>query len=316
MKITAIEPIGVSEERMQDIKNQFADDGHQFYYFSDRETEPENIKERISDSEVIILTNQPLQGEVIRSAPNLKMISVAFTGVDHIDMDACREKGIIVSNAAGFSDQAVAELSIGLMIDLFRKITEQDALTRKGKARIGPGRELGGKTVGIIGTGRIGLHTAKMLKAFGCSLIAYNRSMKKEAVDMGVNYVSLNELMKKADIISVHIPLTAETKDLIGKHEIALMNSGAILINTARGPVVDYIALAEALNNNKIAGAGLDVYEVEPPLDTTHPILKAKNTVTVPHIGFATKEGIQLRSEIVVENIFSWINGEPVRVMN
>lgn len=316
MKITAIEPIGVSGERMQVIKNQFADKGHQFYYFSDRETEPENLKEQISDSEVIILTNQPLKGDVIRCAPNLKMISVAFTGVDHIDMEACREKGITVSNAAGFSDQAVAELSVGLMIDLLRKVTEQDALTRKGKMRIGPGRELGGKTVGIIGTGRIGLHTAKLLQTFGCSIIAYSRTRKERAVNMGIKYVSLEELMKNADIVSVHTPLNKETKGLVGQNEIEMMKPTTILINTARGPVVDYEALAEALNSGKVAGAGLDVYEVEPPLDTNHPILKAKNTVTLPHIGFATEEGILLRSEIVVENILSWIGGEPVRVMN
>ena len=316
MKITAIEPIGVSAERMQAIKKRFASQGHHFYYFTDRDTDNEKLKERIDDSEVIILTNQPLQGDVIRAAPNLKMISVAFTGVDHVDMEVCREKGIIVSNAAGFSDQAVAELSVGLMIDLLRKITEHDALTRKGNTRIGPGIELSGKTVGVVGTGRIGLRTAQLLNAFGCRLIAYSRTSKTEASDMGITYVSIEELMKNADIVSVHTPLTEETKGLIGKHEIDLMKTTAILINTARGPVVDYAALAEALNEDKIAGAGLDVYETEPPLDTNHPILKAKNTVTLPHIGFATEEGIQLRSEIVVENILSWIEGEPVRVMN
>lgn len=316
MRITAIEPIGVSDNYMQSMKKRFEDKGHLFYYYSYRETDPEKLKERIGGSEVIILTNQVLPGEVIRSAPNLKMISVAFTGVDHVDMEACREQGITVSNAAGFSDQGVAELSVGLMINLFRKITAQDVLTRKGKVRLGLGRELGGKTVGIIGTGRIGLQTAKLLQAFGCSLIAFSRTRKTEAADMGIMYVSMEELMKNADIVTVHTPLTAETKGLIGRKEIELMQSTAILINTARGPVVDYEALAEALNTGRIAGAGLDVYKVEPPLDTDHPILRAKNTITLPHIGFATEEGIQLRSEIVEENILGWIDGKPLRVMN
>jgi len=316
MKITAIEPLSVKADRIREIEKVFSANGDDFTYYNDRQTDPQKLSDRIGDSEVILLTNQPLSGEVIQAAPHLKMISVAFTGVDHIDMEACNQKGITVSNAAGFSDQAVAELSIGLMIDLLRKITSYDAQTRHGETRHGFGRELRGKTVGIIGTGRIGLHTAQILRAFGCDLIAYSRTERKEALELGIRYVSKNTLMDNADIISVHTPLTNDTRGLVGEEEISRMKHSAFLINTSRGPVVDYKALAWALNNGAIAGAGIDVYETEPPLDKNHPILQAKNTVTLPHIGFATEEGIHLRSEIVVENILKWMEGSPVRVVN
>lgn len=316
MKITAIDPIGVTEDRMKEMEKIFREQGHDFEYYQERQTDQQALKERIGHSEVIILTNQPLSGDIIRSAPNLQKIAVAFTGYDHIDLPACHELGITVSNAAGFSDQAVAELTVGLALDVLRKITENDARTRRGEVRHGQGRELAGKTIGIIGTGRIGLRTAQLFRAFGCNCIGYSRTKRDAAIEKGIGYVSLDELMKKADIISVHTPLTEQTKGLVGEKAIRLMKKTAILINTARGPVVDTKALAEALNQNKIAGAGIDVYANEPPLNENHPLLKTPNTVTVPHIGFSTREGILLRSEIVVENIQAWMKGQPVRVVS
>ena len=177
--------------------------------------------------------------------PNLKMISVAFTGVDHVDMDYCRERGILVSNCAGYSNTAVSELVFGLALSLYRRIIECDRAVRAGKDKTGlVGLELAGKTFGIIGMGAIGTRTAQLAKAFGCRVLGFNRSPKQVE---GVRMVELDELLRESDIASLHVPLTEQTRGMIGEREIGLMKPSAILINTARGPVVDSAALAAAL---------------------------------------------------------------------
>jgi D-3-phosphoglycerate dehydrogenase len=175
------------------------------------------------------------------------------------------------------------------------------------------GSELHGKTFGIIGTGQIGSQVARLANAFGCKVLAFNRS--KKAIS-NVEFSNLDYLLKNSDIVSLHVPLTKETRHLLGEREMNLMKNTAILINTARGPVVDYHALATALKNNNIAGAAIDVYEKEPPLDKNHPLLEAPNTILFPHIGYATKEAIQLRGKIVIDNIFQWLAGKPQNVMH
>ncbi|MDY6801509.1 MAG: NAD(P)-dependent oxidoreductase, partial [Bacteroidota bacterium] len=255
-----------------------------------------------------------LSNNVISQCPDLKMISVAFAGVDHIAMDVCHEKGIVVSNAAGYSNHAVAELTIGSAINLYRKIILSDKQTRNLSDRQGfLGSELHGKTFGIIGTGQIGLQVARLANAFGCKVLAFNRSRKDVP---NVKFSNLDYLLKNSDIVSLHVPLTNKTKHLIAENEIKLMKKTAALINTARGPVVDYHALATALKNKNIAGAAVDVYEKEPPLDKDHPLLDAPNTILTPHIGYATKEAIQLRGKIVIDNIFQWMAGKPQNVMH
>jgi len=232
------------------------------------------------------------------------MLSVAFTGLDHIDLEYCSKHGIKVQNAAGYSTTAVSELAVGLMIDVMRHITAFDGTIRKGNGRC-PflGRELRGKTVGVVGTGAIGTATIKLLLAFGCKVMAYNRSEHKEVVDMGVNYCSLEDLLKNSDIVTLHVPMTSETHHLINAERLALMKPTAILINTARGNVVDIKALAQSLKEGKIAGAGVDVYEQEPPLPTSHPLLNVPNCVAVPHIGFATREAFDIRAGIVFDHV-------------
>lgn len=313
MKIVAIENFGLNKAQISGLAGRFEAHGHSFTTFENRSEDESVICERVKDAEILVVSTIPLSEKVISAAPHLKMVAVAFTGCDHIALDLCRDKGIIVSNAAGYSTRAVAELAIGLMIDLLRRITLFDADMRRGMGRNGIlGRELSGKSVGIIGTGSIGLHLASILQAFGCHVVAYSRSIRQKAVEQGIQYLPLAEVLSSSDIVSIHIPLTPQTKNLIGENELSLMKSSAILINTARGGVVDQQALAKALMEKKIAGAGLDVFEKEPPLPIDHPLLKTPNTIVVPHIGYATEEAISQRAEIVEESILAFLNGKPI----
>ena len=175
------------------------------------------------------------------------------------------------------------------------------------------GFELSGKTFGVVGLGAIGRRTVKLAQAFGCKVLGYNRSQKDIA---GVEQVDLETLLKESDIVSLHVPLTEATKGLIGEAELALMKPTAILINTARGPVVDTAALAKALTDGTIAAAGIDVFNGEPPIAADNPLLKAPNTLLAPHIGFATKEALAKRAVIAFKNVAMYLQGKPQNVMN
>ena len=304
MKIVAVEPIGISAGRAQEIRQDLANKGHEFVWYADRKEDAATLVERMKDAEVVIISNIPLREEVLTQCPKLQFLNVAFTGLDHIDLDYCQAHNILVKNASGYATEAVAELAVGLMIDVLRKITFLDGSIRQGGVRGAfLGRELRGKTVGIVGTGAIGTRTAELLKAVGCRVIAWSRTHKPEVMNLGVAYVTLEGLMRDSDIISLHVPLTGETKHLISKEMLALCKPTAILINTARGNVVDMSALAECLRDGKIAGAGIDVYEKEPPLPSDHPLLNAPNCVLVPHVGYATREAFDDRIEIILGNL-------------
>jgi D-3-phosphoglycerate dehydrogenase len=234
------------------------------------------------------------------------MLSIAFTGLDHIDTEECQRRGIVVKNAAGYSTEAVAELAIALMIDLYRKVLENDAITRQcNRKGIMPGREISGKTIGIIGMGNIGQRVAKLANAFGCKVLAWNRTPKQIE---GVAFVDKETLLKESDIVTLHIALNAETRDFITEKDFALLKPSSILINTARGPVVNETALANALKQGKIAGAATDVYGTEPPLKPENPLFDAPNLIMLPHIGFATDEAFVLRLGIVVRNVEEYLN--------
>ena len=304
MKIVAVEPIGISAERAQEIRQNLADKGHEFVWYADRKEDSATLVERMKDAEVVMISNIPLREEVLSQCPKLQFLNVAFTGLDHIDLGYCETHNILVKNASGYATEAVAELAVGLMIDVLRKITFLDGSIRQGGARGAfLGRELRGKTVGVVGTGAIGTRTAELLKAFGCRVIAWSRTHKPEVMNLGVAYVTLEGLMRDSDIISLHVPLNDETKYLIGKEMLSLCKPTAILVNTARGNVVDMEALADSLRNGKIAGAGIDVYEKEPPLSQDHPLLNASNCVCVPHVGYATREAFDDRIDIILGNL-------------
>ena len=316
MKIVVMEPLGVALEKINALAAALQAAGHEFVYYTSKETQQDKLLERVQDADIIMLANQPLSAEIINACPKLKMLSVAFTGVDHIALDACRARNILVCNAAGYSTNAVAELTFGLAISVIRNIVPCDARCRKAGTKDGlVGFELFGKTFGVVGTGAIGARVAKIAAAFGCKVLAYSRTAKQELVDAGVQYVSLDELLAQSDFVSLHVPLTDATRGLINADAIAKMKQGAVLLNTARGPVVDSAALAEALNAGKLAGAGIDVFEGEPPIAENHPLCSAKNTVLTPHVAFASREALETRADIVFANIEKWLNGAPQNVV-
>lgn len=316
MKIVILESLGICDEEFNRISKPLTDNNHELVVYDDGKTDDETLKKRIKDAEVLILANMPLSGEVIDAANQLKYISVAFTGYDHIDLEKCEEKGINVSNAAGYSTHSVAELTFGLITALLRSIVPLDGVIRQGGTKASfRQNDLFGKTLGVLGTGDIGSAVAELGLAYGCQVIAYNRSEKKELIDKGVEYKSLDEVLKASDIVTIHMPLTDETKSLIDKEKLRLMKNNSILINTAVGPIVDNDALAEALHNKVIAGAGLDRVDMEPPVPKDYPILDAPNTVLVPHVGFATDEAMIRRAEITFNNITKWKNGKQENIV-
>ena len=301
MKIVFLEPLGLKVSLIEEACGGLKKQGHEVVIYPDRNENIDELKRRAEGAEVIIESNIPLRKDFLDACPKLKMLSIAFTGLDHIDMEECQRRGIIVKNAAGYSTEAVAELAIAMMVDVYRKVVENDRITRECQRKgIMPGREIGGKTVGIIGMGNIGQRVAKLLNAYGCKVLAWNRTPK--TVD-GVTFVDKETLLKESDIVTLHIALNNETRDFITAKELQLMKPSAILINTARGPVVNEQALADALKSGVIAGAATDVYGTEPPLKQDHPLFGAPNLIMLPHIGFATEEAFILRLGIVIKNL-------------
>lgn len=316
MKIVVMEPLGVAMKKIENLSAALKSAGHEFIYYTTKETQQDKLLARVQDADVIMLANQPLSAGIINACPNLKMLSVAFTGVDHVALDACRARKIMVCNAAGYSTNAVAELTFGLAISVIRNIVPCDARCRNAETKDGlVGFELFGKTFGVVGTGAIGSRVAKIAAAFGCKVLAYSRTEKQELVAAGVKYVSLDELLTESDFVSLHVPLTDATRNLIDAAAIAKMKQGAVLLNTARGATVDSKALEDALNIGKLAGAGIDVFESEPPIAKNHPLCSAKNTVLTPHVAFASREALEVRAEIVFANIEKWLAGAPQNVV-
>lgn len=312
MKIVLLEPLGIPDEVLVEKVREAAGDNEVIYYNTRRE-DTETLIERSRDADAVVLSNFKFSREVMEKCPHLKYICVAFTGYDHVDMDYARERGIAVSNCAGYSTSAVADLVFGFVIDLYRNIIKCNDVVRNGGTKAGLiGPELEGKKFGIIGTGAIGSRVARIANAFGCKVYAYSRT-RKNLPD--VTFTDLDTLMSTCDIISVHVPQNSETTGMISAEKIALMKNDAVLINTARGPIVDSIALAEALNNGKIAGAAVDVFETEPPIDPDHPLLNARNCIATPHIAFASVQAMYKRADIVCENIRAYLEGNPVNLV-
>lgn len=317
MLIKLLEPLRVPKEMIDELAKPLIDMGHEFVYYDKKTTDTKELKQRSKDADIVIIANNPYPAAVIEASENLKLINVAFTGVDHVDAKAAKDKNIKIANAAGYSIQSVPELAIGLTLNVYRGLTAGDAAIRQADFP-GPfqGREIKGKTIGIIGTGQLGMKTAELYKAFGGTLIGYNRTEHEEAKQLGLTYHDLETVMAESDIISVHLPLTDDTRGIISKEMISKMKETAIIINTARGPVIDNQALGEALNAGEIAGAGIDVFDMEPPLPLDYPLLDAKNAVLAPHVGFLTDEAMILRAQIVFDNAAAFLKGEPKNIVN
>lgn len=314
MKIVLLESLGIPEESLQRRVAPLLRAGHTFEAYS-RSTDPDELIARCAGAQAVMLANMPLPGRVIDACDALQFIDIAFTGVDHVDLDAARRKSVTVSNASGYSTTAVAELTVCMMLSLLRNVSAVEARCRAGQTKDGlVGCELAGKTVGIVGTGAIGLRVAALCHAFGCEVIAYSRTQRADAPDY-VRYVPLDALMTLSDVVTLHCPLTEETRGMINEQRLALMKPGAILINAARGGVVDTRALADALESGRLGGAGVDVFDSEPPLCTDHPLLHTPNTLVTPHVAFATAESMELRADIVFDNLNQWLQGHPVRLI-
>lgn len=318
MLVKLLEPLNVKEEVIESYAKTIREMGHEFEYFPTKTTDANELTSRSEGADVIMIANNPYPTQAIDQNGNLKLINVAFTGFDHVGLAAAkRHDEILMCNAAGYANQAVAELVIGLTLDVYRKITEGDHDIRLANFP-GPfqGREISGKTVGIVGTGKIGMMTARLFHAFGAKVIGYDHGQNPEAKEIGMEYRTLEELLQEADIVSLHLPLNDSTRGIIGAKEFALMKETAVLINTARGPVVDNAALAKALENKEISGAGIDVFDGEPPLPSDYPLLGAPNAVLTPHIAFLTDESMVLRAKIAFENTINFLKGEPTNIVN
>ena len=306
MKISLIDPLEVKESYIEEQKEKLEKLGHEFTYYEESAKDDDEKIERLKDADIAIITNKPVSRKVIENT-NLDLIDVAFTGVDHVDLDACKENDIKVLNASGYSDDSVAELVIGLTIGVLRKFDKNNENIFEAKTNPPLGSLIKGKTFG--GTGNIGKKLIELLQVFGCDIIAYSRTEKDEIKDLGVEYVDLESLLKKSDIVSLHIPNNKETKHFLGKEELDLMKEGAVLINCARGAVVDNDYLAKLLNEDKLR-AGIDVFDMEPPLPEDYPLRNAKNVLLTNHVAFYTEEAMQIRADIVFDNLYSYLEGE------
>ena len=246
---------------------------------------------------------------VLEACPRLKAISRYGVGYDRVDIKAAKKRGIIVTNTPGTNSQAVAELVMGLILCLARKIHMLDQETRKGKWVRSVGTELCGKTIGIIGLGSIGKKVAKCCSGFGMRIIAFDPFIDKEYCKAtGIDIRDFDDLIEESDVISLHVPLTDDTRNLINRQTIMKMKRNAILINTSRGGIIDELALYEALKANRLGGLGLDAYEVEPPADS--PLLELENVVATPHTGSHTHEAIERMQNLAVENLIDVLSGK------
>lgn len=273
----------------------------------------EKLKELVRDVSAIIVRSKPkVTKEIIDAAPNLKVIARAGVGLDNIDVEYAKSKGIEIVNAPAASSRSVAELAIALIFNVARKIAFADRKMREGvwAKKQCMGFELEGKTLGVIGFGRIGYSVAKMASAIGMKILIYDVNKDYErAREVGGKFVELEELLKNSDVVTIHVPLLESTYHLINEERLKLMKSTAVLINTSRGAVVDTNALVKALQKGWIAGAGLDVFEEE-PLPKDHPLTKLDNVVLTPHIGASTVEAQERAGIEVAEKVVKVLKGE------
>jgi len=277
-----------------------------------RPLKEDEMVEEISNARpvfAIVVGVDPVTEKVMEAAPELKVIAKHGVGVDNIDLEAARKRGIVVTNAPGSNNQAVADLVWGLILAAAREIPKADRITRQGRWDRLIGCEIWGKTIGIIGTGQIGLAVARRARGFDMRILAYDQAPNMEAAEeIGISYTSLENLLKDSDVVSLHVPLTPETKNLIGERELNMMKKNAILVNTSRGEVVDEEALYRALKERRIKAAALDVFSQEPPHNC--PLLELENVVVTPHIGAYTIEANYRMGMAVARSIIQTLKGE------
>ena len=288
----------------------------------DRTGSEEEVIRRIGDAEVVFVNKVPISRRVLDACPNIRFISVLATGYNVIDVKAAAEKGIPVSNVPAYGTAAVAQFAMALLLELCHHVAHHSEAVHAGRWASSPDWcfwdypliELSGKTMGIIGFGRIGQATGRIARAMGMEVLAYSRSVREEAKALA-EYVDLDSLLARSDVIVLHCPLFPETEGIINRENIAKMKDGVIIINNSRGQLVVEQDLAEALNSGKVLAAGLDVVSTE-PIRPDNPLLGAKNCLITPHISWAPRESRQRIMDASVENLRAFLTGKPVNVVN
>ncbi len=282
--------------------------------------EQEKVKQAIGDSDAVILNKAQITKEVIDYCTNLKYVGLFATGYNNVDIDYAKEKGIVVCNAPGYSTDSVVQHTFSLLLNLASSILEYSKSVKKGEWVLSPTfsyfpypiTELSGKTMGIVGFGSIGKKVKDVAKAFGMKVIVFTRTLKE---DKDVEFVSKEELFKRADVVSLNCPLNKETEKLVNKDTLSLMKETAILINTSRGGVIDEDALYEALSENKIRGAGLDVLTDE-PMNESCKLKDLNNCIITPHTAWASKDARERLVKLTIENLENFLNGNIKNQVN
>ena len=285
-------------------------------------TPPDKIVERIGDAAYVYTNKTPLTKETIAACPNLKFIGVLATGYNVIDIQAAKEKRIVVANIPTYGTQAVSQFVFALLLEICHHAAHHSAAVHEGRWASNadwcfwdyPLIELAGKTLGVIGFGRIGQSTAKIARAFGMNVIAYDEYQNDEGKKLA-SYVPLEKLYEQSDVISLHVPLFPSTEGMINRNSIEKMKRSVIIINTSRGPLVNESDMADALNNDRIYYYATDVVATE-PIMPTNPLLKAKNCIITPHIAWAPKESRQRLMDIAVDNLKQFQKGKAVNIVN
>lgn len=280
------------------------------------------IIRRIGDAEVVLTNKTPITRNVLDACPNIRMISVLATGYNVVDTAYAKEKGIPVCNIPTYGTDSVAQFAIALLLEICHHIGHHDRTVKEGKWQNCPDFcywdypliELAGKTIGIIGFGRIGRRTGEIARALGMHVLAYD-SFENEDGRQIAEYVTLDELYAKSDVIALHCPLFPETQGIVNKDSIAKMKDGVIILNNSRGPLIVEQDLADALNSGKVAAAGVDVVSTE-PIKGDNPLLTAKNCIITPHMSWGAREARQRIMDMTVDNIRGYLQGEPVNVVN
>ncbi|GAA4238870.1 D-2-hydroxyacid dehydrogenase [Postechiella marina] len=284
---------------------------------------PENVIKTIGDADIVFTNKTPLPKTVIEQAPNLKYIGVLATGYNVVDVVTAKKLNITVSNVPGYGTNSVAQFTMALLLEMCHNIGKHSKSVHNGDWIKSPDFcfwnsplvELKDKTLGIIGFGNIGQATAKMAEAFGLNIIVYSRTVRQELESENCTFVSLEELLQTADIISLHCPLFEETKGIINADNISKMKDGVKIINTSRGPLIVEEDLKNALNSGKISSAALDVISKE-PMSANNPLLQAKNCIITPHIAWAPKEARQRLMQTAANNLNAFINGKIINAVN
>ncbi|MEM7249947.1 MAG: D-2-hydroxyacid dehydrogenase family protein [Pseudomonadota bacterium] len=284
--------------------------------FPDHVDDEAALVDRLKDFDIVMAMRErtPFPGSLLAQLPRLKLIVTAGMRNASIDMAGAAAHGVMVCGTSGLATPT-AELTWGLILSLMRYIPREDQATRDGHWETTVGWTLHGKRLGLLGLGRLGAQVARVGLAFGMELVAWSQNLTDErAQEVGVERVDKATLFTASDIISVHLVLSERTRDLVGANELASMKSGAFIVNTSRGPIINESALVEALRAGRIAGAGLDTFDVE-PLPRDHPFLQLSNTVITPHLGYVTVETLEVFYQQALEDIEAFLAGEPIRVL-